>query len=139
MSGLLNAVVTGMVSDTETDTVSPGDYDFLISIYVPSGCTASVTFTVSSTGPVTVYVMGAADMIDLLIDEWAQYYGQSPPFTWSYYYEFSGTYIQQTITLSPTYQYGGNMYFVVVYNPNAYSVTATGSITLNHLSCGSSS
>ncbi|WP_243671177.1 hypothetical protein [Vulcanisaeta sp. JCM 16161] len=139
VSGMLNAVITGMNGGSETDTVSPNSYDAPTQIYVPSGCVATATLTLSSTGPVNVYIIGMDDFISWAIDQYVTSIGQTPPLKWNYYYEFSGTYIQQTIKLSPPYPYGGDIYAVLVYNPNYYNVTVTASISLNHLSCGSSS
>ncbi len=134
-SSLLNAMVNGMLGGSATDTVQPNSYDSPTGIYVPSGCTAKVTITMSSTGPVDVYVVGLSGIIYWAIDQYALANNLAPPYTWSYYYEYSGTYIQQTITLTPSYQYEGDIYSLLVYNPNSYEVSVTANIALNSITC----
>lgn len=48
----------------------------------------------------------------------------------------SGSYIQQTITLtSPSNYPNGDYYVIVINNPNSYSVTVNISFNLNSITC----
>jgi hypothetical protein len=124
-----------MLGGSETDTIQPNSYDAPTELYVPSGCTAKVTITVSSTGPVDVYVVGFTGFVEWAVDQYAIANNLAPPFTWSYYYKYSGTYIHQTIELRPPYRYAGDTYILLVYNPNSYSVTVTAGVSLNSITC----
>jgi hypothetical protein len=100
----------------EDDTLKAGYYS-VAWVVVPSGFTGTIHITMSSTGPLHLYVFN--NIIDFA--QWTQ--GSS----YSYIYYQSGDYIDYTLSE------GTGLYFIVVYNPSngdvTYSLTVTTTYT----------
>ena len=108
-----------------------GPYGFTIwgLTYVPAGCYVVGTVQVSAGGPVDVYV---GDWVSAMIYYTYKWGISSLENKWVWNYQWYGSYIDQTITLTSPYQ---NYYAIVIYNPNDYGVSVTASFQLYSINC----
>lgn len=134
VTSLLGGVLRGMGGNNE-GPVQPGGYGPAVGILVPLGCNVTATISVDATGLVYVYVMDLPNVINWLIDGYALTVNMTPPYNYTAAYYFNGTRITQTVVLTPGLINSGDIYTVLVYNPNPYPVTAYVYARVDQVTC----
>ena len=128
VSNLLNNFVNSL-SASGSGFVEAGYDEFIGLVYVPGGCTVQGTLTVSTSGPVNVYI---GDWISAE-DYYAYLGGASSYGSWSWIYQwYSTSYIYQPVSFSTGYN---DYYILIIENTNNYDVSYTYTLTISHVYC----
>ena len=129
VTNLLNNFVNSL-SGSGSGTVNAGYVEYIGLVYVPGGCTVQGTLTVSTSGPVNVYI---GDWISTM-NYYAYIGGASSYGSWSWIYQWYGTsYVNQPVSFSTGYS--GDYYVLIIENTNNYDVSYTYSLTISHVYC----
>ena len=129
VSNILNSFVNSL-SGSGSGSVKASYDEFIGLVYVPGGCTVQGTLTVSTSGPVNVYI---GDWVSAE-DYYAYLGGASSYGSWSWIYQWDGTsYVNQPVSFSTGYR--GDYYVLIIENTNNYDVSYTYSLTISHVYC----
>ncbi|WP_243665689.1 hypothetical protein [Vulcanisaeta sp. JCM 16159] len=123
VSNLINAIMYGE-SGQGNATIDSGYQQYFGLVFVPYGCTLYGNIYVSSNdGPVVVYIMDWVNLTNYIE-------GQS----WSYIYEWEGSSISESISLTNN-EYTNDYYVIVIVNNNVVPVTVYEDFEPTYLVC----
>ena len=137
VSNILNGTINGMGWSAQY-TVDANEMQFQGLVYVPYDCTVTGAVTVSTSAPVSVYIVDLTSLINFYT--YNPTTGVGTPLSFSsqdIVYSWSGSYINQQISLTSNTP-GGSYYALVIYNTNPYTISYTIVFTPSHLTCSSS-